>query len=212
MTSARRSPLPVWLLFLPLAASFVLATWALPRQPDRVPVHWNAAGQPDRWGSPVEALFSLPGSILFVTLMIALVGRSQPGAQPVIRVAVFGLGVMALGDVAAQAFAWDSFRITMVTLGLLFLMLGPALRRSDPATLSGPRLSPASQRLAGQAWTGLGAALVLASLFAPATIWITWTLTAGLTVMVLGMTAQARRDRRQRGLKRRVGSVGRSEA
>ena len=56
--------LPVWLPLLPLAVSVALGVWAFPRQPDRVPVHWGADGQPDRWGSPAEGLFALPAMLL----------------------------------------------------------------------------------------------------------------------------------------------------
>lgn len=190
MTSPATSRVPPWLLLLPHVSSFVLAAWALPHQPERVPVHWNAAGEPDRWGNPVEALFTLPLSFLAISLVLLAVSRSQATPQPMLRAAVLGLGFLAFGDVAAQAFEWNSFRVTMGALGVLFMLMGPALMASDPATLNGPRLSPAAQRRAGQAWMAVGAVVVLASLLAPTNVWITFTLVAGvismLAVTVLG--------------------------
>lgn len=187
--------LPLWLLLLPFGVSFALAAWALPRQPERVPVHWNAAGQPDRWGSPAQALLVLPGSLLFGALVVLAAARAGSTSQPLLKAVVLGLGLMALGDVAAQAFGWNSFRVTMGTLGLLFLLVGPALGASGPSALNGPRLSRATLRRLGQAWTLLGALVMLASLFAPAAVWITATLLVGLPVLGLAVIVGARQER-----------------
>ncbi len=44
-----------------LVAAMLVAGWlALPRLPARVPVHWNAQGQVNGWGSPLAAAFLPP--------------------------------------------------------------------------------------------------------------------------------------------------------
>ncbi|PTA66734.1 hypothetical protein C8263_16335 [Deinococcus arcticus] len=189
---------PNWILFLPFASSLALAAWALPHQPARVPVHWNAAGQPDRWGSPAEALFFLPGALLFGALIVLAAGQAQATSRPLLNTVVLGLGLMALGDVAAQAFGWDSFRVTMGSLGLLFMLMGPALAASEPSALNGPQLSRATLRRLGQAWLGLGLLVLLASLLAPAGGWITGTLLTGTLAMLVLVVLGARRDRLRR--------------
>ncbi|MEM7582439.1 MAG: DUF1648 domain-containing protein [Acidobacteriota bacterium] len=57
-----------------LAVGTAVVAWLIDRLPERVPVHWNAAGEPDRWGSPSEHWLMLP-TLLFTTgiLWMALV-------------------------------------------------------------------------------------------------------------------------------------------
>src|SRR5439155_10848573 len=54
----------VWRVELPtltlLASMFALAGWSWPRAPERIPVHWNLAGQVDRYAGKVEALLLMP--------------------------------------------------------------------------------------------------------------------------------------------------------
>ena len=54
-----------------LPASFIAGAWLFSisvysRLPDRVAVHWDIHGEPNRYGSRVEGAFLLPG------LMVAL--------------------------------------------------------------------------------------------------------------------------------------------
>lgn len=187
--------MPDWFPLLPFAVSFALGVWAFPRQPERVPVHWGADGQPDRWGSPAEGLFATPGTLLFVSLLILAASRAQPAATHLLRRVIFGLGLLALFSTAAQAFGGDSFRVTMVALGSLFLLMGPALGQTPPSSLSGPRLSPTTLRRLGTAWTLFGVVLILVSLLAPVPGLITATLVLGLIGVVLLLFLGVRRDR-----------------
>lgn len=59
-----------------LAATLVL--W--PRLPDRVPVHWNFAGEVDGWGSRWEVLVLGPGLLLLIWALLALISRIDPKA------------------------------------------------------------------------------------------------------------------------------------
>jgi uncharacterized membrane protein len=43
-----------------IAAMFVLAAVMWSVAPDQIPVHWNWAGQPDRFGGRFEGLLGLP--------------------------------------------------------------------------------------------------------------------------------------------------------
>lgn len=188
-------PVPTWVLLLPFGLSFALGVWTLPHQPARVPVHWGPSGQPDRWGSPVEGLFVMPGILLFASLLVSAAAHAQPGAGPFMRMIILSLGLIALGDTAAQAFDWDNFRAGMIGLGLLFMLTGPALGRAEPGTLAGPKLSPVTLRRLGTAWSVYGAAVILASLFAPEAEWITATVLFGLAGVALFVLVTSRRER-----------------
>lgn len=189
--------LPAWLLLLPFGLSFVLGAWAFPQQPSRVPVHWGPSGEPDRWGSPAEALFAMPGLLLATSLLMLVASRAQPGSEPLIRAGVLGMGLLALADTGAQAFGWDSFRTGMIGLGGLFMLMGPALSRSEPSSLNGPHLSPNTLRRLGRVWLVFGAAVILMSLLAPQAGWVTATVLLGLAGIVTFVALGARRDRQR---------------
>jgi uncharacterized membrane protein len=57
-----------------------LSAWAWTRLPDeaRVPVHWNLAGEPDRFGSKLEALVALPAVAAATTLLLIVLPYVDP--------------------------------------------------------------------------------------------------------------------------------------
>ena len=70
--------LPEWLLEFAAAtallAQFVIVFSAWPELPDRVPQHFNAAGEADAWGSRA-ALLLLPAVNFVVSLIMTVVSR-----------------------------------------------------------------------------------------------------------------------------------------
>ncbi len=50
-----------------LLALFAGSAWAYPRLPERVPIHFDLAGQPDAWQSRSVGWFLLPAVALFLT-------------------------------------------------------------------------------------------------------------------------------------------------
>jgi uncharacterized membrane protein len=71
-----RTELPHWVL---LILMFLLAAAAWGTAPDRVPVHWNLAGQPNRWGGRFEGLLAVPFEALGLYLLLLLLPRLDPG-------------------------------------------------------------------------------------------------------------------------------------
>lgn len=100
-----------WVLVLGAAVDLALR---MPTLPDRVPVHFDAAGNPDRWGSPGEAWAGV-AVMLLVQVMLTLVARvpdkhnypvrvTEENAQRLYRVSeqmlahlVLAVGVLTLG-------------------------------------------------------------------------------------------------------------------
>jgi uncharacterized membrane protein len=84
----------VWLI--PLMASWIHAVWMYSILPDRVPVHWNAAGQIDRYGSRSEAAFLLPALCLIIVALMWFGGamRRRPGFAELILTGMFGLQLL----------------------------------------------------------------------------------------------------------------------
>jgi hypothetical protein len=86
------------------AATVVLVAVTWPTLPAEVPVHWNAAGAPDRWSSkPVAFGFLLALSVLPLAITYAKVVRRDAGARArVLSAAALGTPtVLVLGIVVA---------------------------------------------------------------------------------------------------------------
>ncbi|OGZ29188.1 MAG: hypothetical protein A2427_02815, partial [Candidatus Nealsonbacteria bacterium RIFOXYC1_FULL_40_7] len=65
------------LIFL-IIISFAAAFFLYPVLPDRIPIHWNASGQPDDFGSKEFGTFFLPVLSLAVYLLMFLLPKIDP--------------------------------------------------------------------------------------------------------------------------------------
>jgi uncharacterized membrane protein len=83
-----------------LVAMFILAAATWSSAPDRIPVHWTFAGQPDRFGSRWEGLLGVPMAALGIYLTLLVLPRIDPRRAnydafstpyTIIRTAVVGL-------------------------------------------------------------------------------------------------------------------------
>jgi uncharacterized membrane protein len=139
-----------WPHALLITAMFVLAaaTWSV--APDRIPVHWNIAGQVDRWGGRFEGLFALPLVAVAVYLVMIVLPRFDPGranydafAGPY---ASLRLGVLAvLAAIHAFVLLWVRgvpVRIGVfapLVFGALFVVIGNLLGKIRPNWFVGIR-------------------------------------------------------------------------
>jgi len=62
-----------------VAAMFALAALSWNRAPDRIPMHWNIAGEVDRYGGRFEGLLLLPMLALGTYLLMRFLPRIDPG-------------------------------------------------------------------------------------------------------------------------------------
>jgi uncharacterized membrane protein len=141
-------------LFIEMLAT----TWVVMRLPDRVPMHWNLAGEVDRYGSPWEfELFGPPMTLLVVGLVAGLpliptigkaLARSGPMYGRIGLAIVTGIAVIHLTVVLPIARAYLPQRdgphgpVTadqiasplLIAGGILFMVLGnwmPKVRRNS---------------------------------------------------------------------------------
>jgi hypothetical protein len=68
---------PLWAL-VPLALGWGYAGWLYTRLPERVPMHWNFAGEVDRYGGRIEGAFLLPGIFTAVAGVMLALSRQSP--------------------------------------------------------------------------------------------------------------------------------------
>ncbi len=133
----------LWLLG-PLAMAWLVSLFLYPRLPEPLPVHWNAQGEPDRYGSRLEALFLFP---LVLTLLIPLFGllpRIDPkrpkGVEPVLVGAAWFLALLHLGFLGVYLGLYqDPLLPIQRLLGLFSLLFAWWLPRLPPNWFAGVR-------------------------------------------------------------------------
>lgn len=177
-----------WKLELPqllvLALMFGLAAWTWPTAPDKVPVHWNLAGEVDRYGGKAEGLLILPGMALLIYVLLRALPRLDPrrenyarfaGSYTAMRLGILGLlfaidGVMLL---TLRGVAVDVGLVVGGLVGLLLVGLGMLLPRFQPNwfagirtpwTLSSDRVWQQTHALGGKLFVVMGLLVILAGL------------------------------------------------
>jgi uncharacterized membrane protein len=186
--------------------SWLLGLGAQPFLPNPSPVHWDAYGRADGFGSPLMAALLLPAVLTGVALLAPLLPRLDPRAEayaafrPTYELflnatAAFLLAVHVLSLGAALGLPVDMTRPIGVGLGLLFAVLGNEMGRVQPNyfvgirtpwTLADPEVWRRTHRVGGRAMVGAGVAGALLALLLP----VPWSLFACLT-LVLGATLYA---------------------
>ncbi len=136
---------------LALAAAIVVAAglaWA--GAPERVPVHWNAYGEVDRWGGRVEGILALPAVVVFLTILQRLLPRLDPRRAEYVKFAGAWAGIwLATTVVMACTYAAlllvihghpvDMSRLGTFLVGGLFIVLGGFMGKLRPNWFAGIR-------------------------------------------------------------------------
>ncbi len=105
---------------------------ALPTLPDRVPIHWNVAGEPDGWASPWVGVFALPlvglgmwGFLVGIRRIMDLEERAA--ADRFLDALILGLTIawaILHGLILASYLGWP---LPMDVTALAFLVMGGLL-------------------------------------------------------------------------------------
>ena len=174
-----------WVL---IGAMFVLAVALWPSTPDRVPVHWGFAGEPDRYGGKAEGLLLLPLITLGVYLLMLFVPRIDPrraeyarfeGAYGVLRLSIVAFQALLYGFILlwGRGVELDVTVVVPVLIGGLLVVLGNLLGKvrpnwfvgiKTPWTLSSRRSWVKTHRMAGWTFVLLGLAFVVLGFAGPA--------------------------------------------
>ena len=141
------------LSLLSLSGQFIL----LPQMPDTIPIHWNAAGEIDGYGSRYVSLM-IAAVPLIITGLFVLIPRIDPRKQSYqkhekayrifcVFVVLLFIGLVWVTNAAAMGWPVSVGRIVPIAIGLLFLVLGnymPQIRSNytfgikTPWTLESP--------------------------------------------------------------------------
>jgi uncharacterized membrane protein len=159
-----------------VALSFAVSLYALPRVPDQVATHWNAAGQPDGSMAKLPGLLLLPAATAGLLVLLSAVPRIDPLRENVAAfreyydwLVVFLAAFMAFvnGLVVAYNLGYDVnvARMLSPALGLLFVFVGVLLEEAErnwlvgirtPWTLSSDEVWERTHRLGGTLFKAAG--------------------------------------------------------
>lgn len=195
----KKRGLAVWVLLFLSIAPFLIALLSVQFLPDQIPAHYNISGEIDRWGSKYEmfilaAAFSLAGWILWLVARFSGVfanndaerARAQANGRTVVKI---GIAVQLLMCALQIAFTWAAFqeisvdatafvlpiwKIVSIGTGVLFIIVGNLMPKTQPNNLIGVRTAASmrsaeawakSQRVGGIAFVVAGSVCVVLSLF-----------------------------------------------
>lgn len=133
-----------------ISGMFIAGAALLPHLPERVPVHWDIHGQPDRYGSPWEATFAIPGLAALIFALMHLLPRIDPRSANYARFAgvytLFRLAIVVFlsamqGVILANAMGVRVrvAQVVMIAIGVLFVLSGNYLGKVQPNWFVGIR-------------------------------------------------------------------------
>ena len=180
------------LVLLPLAAGLLL--WN--RLPAQLPMHWNAAGEVDGWGSRWMVVCLLPLFLLLIHWVCVVACFIDPKNKGQNRKAL-GLVLWVCPAVSLLA-GFMSFssalgmglrieKLVLIFLGLLFIIIGNYLPKCKQNYTIGIRVMwalddeenwTATHRFASRLWVGCGVVILLLAFlpWAEASLWISLSL------------------------------------
>ena len=205
-----RMPDRRWLPPALIAGAYAYSLAVYARLPERVPTHWNAAGEVDGWSGRAVGAFLMPTVALGLWLLFLVLPRLDPRRANYARfgptydlvvatVIVFqvALHVLLLGVALGWPVAVDT--VIIVGVGLLLLLLGNVLPRvrpnwfigiRTPWTLSSDRAWEKTHRVGGYIFSAAGLVVVAAAALPAA--WKTWVIVAAAATITHTFQASGR--------------------
>ena len=170
-----------------------------------VPIHWNAAGEPNGYGPAWLAFLLTPAITLGLVALFALIPRVEPRRANLLKSSrayvtiAFAMLVLMLGVNVATVLAGVGYDVPIAPLvgggvGLLFMVLGNVMTtlRSNfmvgvrtPWTLTSDLAWDRTHRLIGRLWVIGGGVVFLASLLGQGEALVVVILTLVLGTLIL---------------------------
>lgn len=196
----------IWVSLGVLALTLLLAAyaWAVLPAGASIPIHWNAAGEVDGYGSKAVGLLLIPATVLGLTALFALIPRIDPRGDNILRsweayrivwvgMLLLMLAIQVITVLSATGRITDMGRLIPVGVGLLFIVMGNAFGKIRPNYMFGVRTpwTIASElswnkthRVAGWMFVGLGM-IMIAGVFVPNPETWVWLMMAGLMALLV---------------------------
>jgi len=167
-----------------IAAMFLTALVVWNRVPNELPIHWNLAGEIDRYGNKFEGLLLFPLIVLGGYLLILFLPKIDPKRKELgnpillsfIRLIIVSTLVVMYFAMIANALGYEVSipKIISLSMGLLFILMGNVMPKVQsnwflgirtPWTLQSEHSWFMTHRLAGWIMTTGGLLLVVSSFF-----------------------------------------------
>jgi uncharacterized membrane protein len=164
-----------------------MAMWGWNTLPDKLPVHWNLAGQVDRYGGKFEGVLLIPLIALGLHLLFLVLPRLDPGranytqfagVYNVIRFSTLAMLATIYGTMLLAGGGYNVEVSTVISLatGILFIVLGGSMGKirpnwfvgiRTPWTLSSKASWIQTHRAGGWLFVIIGSVQILGSFFLP---------------------------------------------
>lgn len=192
-----------WIPLALILATMAFAAAVYDRLPERMPIHWNASGEVDGYGSRFWGAFGLPAFLILLWGILRAVPYIDPrkeniekfrGAYETMVIAVIALMCLIQVAVIGNALGWPISvgRVVPSVVGALFVVLGNLLPRfrsnffmgiRTPWTLSSDTVWTKTHRFGGYFMVAVGLLLVIAGLTG-SPLWITIAIAGGITLAI----------------------------
>lgn len=193
-----------WIPLLIIAAALVASAVVYPDLPERIPTHWNFAGEVDGWSPRAWGAWLMPVVIAFIWALMRWLPAIDPRRKNyekfggafegiMLSVMVFMLVLHGLTLAAGLGYPVAMERVVPVGIGLLFIIIGNLLPRArsnwfvgirTPWTLSSDRVWEKTHRVGGWLFV-LGGILISLSALLGAS-WSHWLVIAVISVCSAG--------------------------
>jgi len=118
-----------------LATAVTIFAWTKVPADAQIPIHWNAQGEVDNYGSKAFGLLIGPGLVFFLSLLLAFFPRMEPRGENLLQsqkaykavwglMLVFMLGLHLVTTSAALGKAVNMALIMSFFMGVLFMAIG----------------------------------------------------------------------------------------
>lgn len=173
-----------WIPPLLILVAFLFSALVYSHLPDPMPVHWNARGEVDRYGSRFWGAFGLPLVMLGIWGLLLAIPHIDPRraniekfreSYELLIVAVVGVEALTHVALVGTALGWpvSMGRLVPAVVGILFIFLGNLLPRfrsnwfmgiRTPWTLSSDTVWMKTHRFGGYVMVGVGLLLIIAAI------------------------------------------------
>ncbi|WP_034379033.1 SdpI family protein [Dehalobacter sp. UNSWDHB] len=170
------------MVLISLAVSLVV----YPRLPDKVPVHWNAAGEIDGWGSAFQGAFLFPLMMAAMLILLVFLPKVDPKkknysrmSKPytiIVLVIMLFFMLIHFGSLGTALGYFNSFpSLIQLGVGALFVIIGNYMGKlkhnyfagiKTPWTLANEQVWYKTHRMAGPLWV-IGGLIFMAASFLP---------------------------------------------
>ena len=187
-----------------VALNLIAGFLAYPHLPEKVPVHWNIAGEVDRWGSSWQGAFMIPLIILGLYLLFIFLPKIDPKKKSYIQmgraygsitlVIMFVFTIIYFGTLGATMGYLENLpSIVMIGVGTMLLVIGNYMGKlkhnyfvgiRTPWTLANEEVWYKTHRMAGPFWMVGGLLYIATSLMASSYLMIAIVITIFILVFI----------------------------